>query len=227
MGIRIARPWWLLGVPVGIAAGALLAIALRTSGDDALTLRRGQAVDVGFLARLDPPAAPAGPVLLLSFGYTSCPDVCPTTLLAVHRALLRLGDAAAQVQPVFVTVDPARDSAERLQQYVDSFDPRIRRISDPATAAAALAAFHARAVKRPLPTGGGYTVDHTAVLYVLDRGRRVAAALPEASAGLEDRIVAALSGLVGAAPAAAPAVVPAATPAATPAVTPAASDAAR
>jgi protein SCO1/2 len=206
MASKWARLWWLLGVPVGVAAGGLLAVWLRTSGEEALTLRRGEQVDLGFLDRRDPDAAVAvaplaampvgGRVLLLTFGYASCPDVCPTTLMAVHTALQRLGSSATQVLPVFVTVDPARDTAQRLQQYVYGFDPRIRSISDPATVAAAQRAFHVRAANRPPPSGTAYAVDHTAVLYVLDRDRRVVAALPEASAGFQESLIAALNGLV-------------------------------
>jgi protein SCO1 len=132
--------------------------------------------------------------LLLTFGYTSCPDVCPGTLLAVHQALERLGTGAAWVLPIFVTVDPARDTRERLQAYVAGFDPRIRSISDPSAVRRTMLAFHARSAKYPGPAAGSYTVSHTAVLYVLDPGRRVIAALPEISPTLAGDLVDALRG---------------------------------
>ena len=193
------RWWWYLGAPLGIAAGAVVAVWLRTSGSDALTLGRGEKVDAAFTARLDPPpsrevATPGGRFLLVVFGYTSCPDVCPTTLLAVHRALNALGASAERVVPIFVTVDPDRDTAEHLRTYTASFDPRIRSLSDPAVAAATLRAFHARAERRNAPSGAGYSMDHTAALYLLDPARRVVAALPENSPTLDDDLVKALRG---------------------------------
>ena len=193
-----SRWWWYLGVPVGIAAGAMLAVWLRTSAGDALVLRRGEQIDGAFTRRLDPAAppgaqAPNGRFLLVAFGYTFCPDVCPTTLLAVHRALVLLGAGAEHVVPIFVTVDPARDTADRLRAYVANFDPRIRSVSDPAAVEMAVKAFHARAEKRII-AGENYAMDHTAVLYVLDPAHRVIAALPETSPGLPANIARALAG---------------------------------
>ncbi len=204
-----SRWWWYLGVPLGIAAGAVLAVWLRTSNGDALVLPRGVRVDADMARWLDPTdapgaQAPAGHFLLVAFGYTHCPDVCPTTLLAVHRALEQLGSRAAQVVPIFVTIDPARDSAERLHAYVAYFDPRIRSVSDPTAVQKAVTAFRARATKRVIAgtgTGAGagagaganYAMDHTAVLYVLDPEHRVIAALPEASPTLSADIVGALT----------------------------------
>lgn len=171
---------------------------LRTSDSDALTLRRGERVDAAFTAWLDPaatttPTPPDGHFLLVAFGYTSCPDICPATLTAVHLALERLGAGAGHLVPIFVTVDPVRDTADRLRQYLASFDSRIRSISDPAVVATTLREFHARAEARRFPSGNGYSIDHTAVLYVLDPERRVIAALPEATATLASDLVGALS----------------------------------
>jgi cytochrome oxidase Cu insertion factor (SCO1/SenC/PrrC family) len=191
------RWWWYLGIPVGIAAGALLAVWLRTSHRDALTLDRGTRVDTGFLAHLNPASSPDSPAandrfLLVVFGYTACPDVCPTTLMAVHRALDALGADAARVVPVFVTVDPERDSPDHLRAYVDGFDPRIRTLSDRPVLAATLRAFRARSERQNASSGGGYSMDHTAVVYVLDPGHRVMAALPESSPTLVRDLVSAL-----------------------------------
>jgi len=195
--IRRARWWWFLGVPVGIAVGAIAAVFLRTSGDDALTLHRSEKIDASFTAAMDAPshgtAAPAdGRYLLVAFGYTSCPDICPTTLMAVHRVLETLGQDAARVMPVFVTVDPDRDTHEKLGPYVAGFDPRIRSISDPVVVATVLRTFRARAEKRPFPSGGGYGMDHTAVLYVIGPDRRVLAALPEVNSRLVEEVVGSL-----------------------------------
>jgi len=190
--------WWrYLGVPIGIAAGAVLAVWLRTSDRDALTLHRGERVDGAFTRRLNPapPGAPApdGHFLLVAFGYTFCPDICPTTLIAMHRALDGLGAGAQRVVPIFVTIDPARDTAELLQGYVANFDSRIRSLSDAAAVALTMKAFRARAEKRRL-AGNDYAMEHTAVLYVLDPERRVVAALPETSPKLSADILGALAG---------------------------------
>jgi cytochrome oxidase Cu insertion factor (SCO1/SenC/PrrC family) len=198
---RPTRWWRYLGVPVGIAAGAVFAVWLRTSGGDALTLHRGERVDAAFTRRLDSAASPApeaphGHFLLVAFGYTYCPDVCPTTLIAVHQALERLGAGAARVVPIFVTIDPARDTADRLRTYVENFDSRIHSVSDPAAVAQAVKAFRARAEKRII-SGDNYAMDHTAVLYVLDPERRVIAALPETSPTLSADIADALAGNPG------------------------------
>jgi cytochrome oxidase Cu insertion factor (SCO1/SenC/PrrC family) len=198
---RLTRWWRYLGVPVGIAAGAAFAVWLRTSGGDALTLHRGERVDAAFIQRLDPaashaPKAPDRHFLLVAFGYTYCPDVCPTTLLAVHQALERLGTGAGRVVPIFVTIDPARDTADHLRTYVENFDSRIRSVSDPAAVATALKAFRARAEKRII-SGGNYAMDHTAVLYVLDPERRVIAALQETSPTLSADIADTLTGTPG------------------------------
>lgn len=182
-------------MPAGIAAGAVAAILLRTSGADALTLRIGDRVDPAFVARLDPrttaPAGTPGRYLLVAFGYTSCPDICPATLLAVHQTLEALGDRAARVRPVFVTVDPERDTPDRLRAYVEGFDPRILSVADPSLVRDTLAAFRARARRHDLPAGG-YSMDHTAVLYVVDPDRRVIAALPEVAPDLAGDLARAL-----------------------------------
>ena len=199
MDERHARWWWYLGIPAGVAVGAILAIGLRTSGDERLTLRQGERVPQTLSVHLDrpatgEPAAMAGRYLVVAFGYTSCPDLCPSTLLAVHESLRALGADATRVVPVFVTVDPARDTPDRLPAYVAGFDPRIRSVSDPAAAAVLLRAFRARAEKRPFPSGGGYAMDHTAVVYVLNPAQQVVAVLPEATptAALIADLVAAL-----------------------------------
>ena len=113
------------------------------------------------------------------FGYRSCPDVCPTTLLAMHNALVALGPKADHVLVVFVTVDPDRDSAEQLRQYVAFFDPHIHSISAPSSVTRILGEFRVRAVRTPSATAGNYLMDHTAVVYVLDSGQRVLDAIPE------------------------------------------------
>ncbi len=115
---------------------------------------------------------------LITFGYTSCPDVCPTTLLEMKEVLKALGDKAAQLQPIFITVDPERDSAQVLREYTSAFDPRILglRGSEALTRRAA-AEFKVRyeKVRDPAASPGSYTVDHSAGTILLDPdGRAIA-----------------------------------------------------
>ncbi|WP_342726536.1 SCO family protein [Bradyrhizobium sp. B097] len=110
-----------------------------------------------------------GRLMLVYFGFTTCPDVCPTDLQAIGLALDKLGADGDQVQPIFITVDPERDTAAHLAEYVPLFHPRligltgsfdaIRKVAD------AYKVYYARV---PLKDGD-YTVDHTAYIYLMDR----------------------------------------------------------
>ncbi|WP_375778795.1 SCO family protein [Bradyrhizobium sp. ma5] len=111
-----------------------------------------------------------GKLMLVYFGFTYCPDVCPTDLQAIALALDKLGPDGDQVQPIFITVDPERDTAAHLAEYVPLFHPRligltgsddaIRKVAD------AYKVYYARV---PLKDAGDYTVDHTAYIYLMDR----------------------------------------------------------
>lgn len=110
----------------------------------------------------------AGKPFLVFFGYTHCPDVCPTTLFDLSEALNKLGPDAARVSALFVSVDPARDTPEVLKQYLSNFNPNIRGLTGSEDQVKATArAYKAYAAKVP---GGGadYSVDHTAVVYLMD-----------------------------------------------------------
>ncbi|MBI4988166.1 MAG: SCO family protein [Rhodocyclales bacterium] len=107
---------------------------------------------------------------LISFGYTSCPDVCPTTLLEMKEVLKHLGDKAAQLQSIFITVDPERDSAQVLREYTAAFDPRIlglRGSEDLTRRAAAEFRVRYEKVRDPAAPAGSYTVDHSAGMILL------------------------------------------------------------
>ena len=112
----------------------------------------------------------AGKVVLLSFGYTSCPDVCPLTLTRVKALYRALGDDADQVAAVFLTVDPERDTPERLHAYVSGFDPRIAGVSlDPPTQQRILAAYGVTATRREVGKSEYYAMDHTSGFLLIDR----------------------------------------------------------
>ncbi|MBB5018199.1 protein SCO1/2 [Chitinivorax tropicus] len=110
-----------------------------------------------------------GKVMVMFFGYTHCPDVCPTTLVEVKNALKKLGPDAKDVQVLFVTVDPERDTPDVLKQYVPAFDPSfIGLYAQPNKLAEVTRAFKIVAQKAPTE-GGGYTMDHSAGTYLFDR----------------------------------------------------------
>jgi cytochrome oxidase Cu insertion factor (SCO1/SenC/PrrC family) len=112
-----------------------------------------------------------GQLMLLYFGFTYCPDICPADLQAIGLALDKLGSDAARVQPLFVTVDPERDTAEHLAEYVPLFHPRLIGLTGSLDAirkaADAYKVYFAKvAVGKE---AGDYTVDHTAFIYLMDR----------------------------------------------------------
>jgi protein SCO1/2 len=115
-----------------------------------------------------------GKVVVVSFGYTHCPDVCPTTLADLSAAVKRLGADAARVQVLFVTVDPKRDTRELLSQYVPAFNPDFLGLSGGAEATARVTHdFHVYAQERPGKSADTYTVDHSAQTFVFDREGRI------------------------------------------------------
>jgi protein SCO1 len=112
-----------------------------------------------------------GKAVVLFFGYTHCPDVCPTTLAELSQALQQLGDKGKDVQVLMVTVDPQRDTAPLLGQYVQAFNPSfigLRPASDVQLEKVAkdFRVYYAKAQSK---TPGDYTMDHTAASYVFDK----------------------------------------------------------
>jgi protein SCO1/2 len=118
-----------------------------------------------------------GKVVLLAFGFTSCPAVCPTTLATLAQARGELGAAAADVQVVFVTVDPERDDVARLKAYVAAFDPAfVGATGEPAALERARQGFGATAAK--VPVGSSYAFDHTSSVFIVDRQGRLRGMMP-------------------------------------------------
>ena len=111
-----------------------------------------------------------GRLMLVYFGFTYCPDVCPTDLQAIGITIDKLGADGADVQPLFVTVDPERDTPAHLAEYVKLFHPRLIGLAGSAEAirraADAYKVYYARV---DLNKDAGYTVDHTAFIYLMDR----------------------------------------------------------
>jgi protein SCO1/2 len=111
-----------------------------------------------------------GKVVVMFFGYTQCPDICPTTLTEMQQVMTLMGPQADKVQVLFVTVDPARDSAAILKQYVPAFDPRFLglRPADEAALEKVTKDFKIYYKKVPGASPGSYTMDHTAGSYAFD-----------------------------------------------------------
>lgn len=111
-----------------------------------------------------------GKVVVMFFGYTQCPDICPTTLTEMQQVMTLLGPQADKVQVLFVTVDPDRDTAAILKQYVPSFDSRFMglRPADEAALEKVTKDFKIYYKKVPGTSPGSYTIDHTAGSYAFD-----------------------------------------------------------
>jgi protein SCO1/2 len=115
-----------------------------------------------------------GKAVVVFFGFTHCPDVCPTTLAELANVMKELGPMADKVQVLFVTVDPERDTPEVLAKYVPAFDPRFLGLSGSTAETEQVAKeFKAFYQKVPGKTAGSYTVDHTAGSYIFDAQGRI------------------------------------------------------
>ena len=114
-----------------------------------------------------------GKVVVLFFGYTHCPDVCPTELQVMAEALKQLGPRGESITPVFISIDPERDTPEILKSYVENFDPRLVGLTgtpdETAAVAKAYRAYYAKAGKTESPD---YLMDHSSIIYLMDRQGR-------------------------------------------------------
>jgi protein SCO1/2 len=116
-----------------------------------------------------------GKPFLVFFGFTHCPDICPTALFEMSEVLRRLGPDAEKTAVLFVSVDPERDTPEKLKEYLSSFHPRIVGLTgSPQEIADVEKAYRVYAKKVPLD-GGGYTMDHSAIVYLMDKDGRFVA----------------------------------------------------
>jgi protein SCO1/2 len=113
-----------------------------------------------------------GHPFLVFFGFTHCPDVCPTALFEISEILRALGPDAERMRAFFITVDPERDTPAVIKDYLSSFDPHLSGLTgDPADIAAVAKAYRVYYKKVPLEQGG-YTMDHTAIVYLMDKEGR-------------------------------------------------------
>ena len=110
-----------------------------------------------------------GKPTLIFFGYTHCPDVCPTSLFEMSEVLRAMGKDADRVNAYFVSVDPERDTRAVMKDYLSSFDPHLKGLTgDPAAVAKVLSEYRVYAKKIPLKDGD-YSMDHTALIYLMDK----------------------------------------------------------
>lgn len=123
-----------------------------------------------------------GKAVVVFFGYASCPDVCPTMLAKLAEVMKALGDDASRIQVLFVTVDPERDSAERLKEFVPWFYPTFLGLrSDAAQTLAATEEFRVFAAKKQVSGEMGYVIDHSTGAYVFDPAGRLRLYVKDAS----------------------------------------------
>ncbi|MEX2128199.1 MAG: SCO family protein [Xanthobacteraceae bacterium] len=161
-------------------AAALAAVAIVIWPRDQVTATRQS--DIGGPFRLTDQDGRAvteadfkGKPFLVFFGFTNCPDICPTALFEMSETLRRLGPAADKTAALFISVDPERDTPEKLKEYLQSFHSRISALTGTQSEIDAVTkAYKAYAKKVPLD-GGGYTMDHSAIVYLMDKNGRFVA----------------------------------------------------
>lgn len=158
---------WAAIAALGLTMGFLLlrpdgsgqqAGTITIGGPFRLTDHNGQAFDSKVLA---------GKPYALFFGFTHCPDVCPTTLLEITNLLAALGPKAKDFRVLFVSVDPSRDTPQALKEYLSAFDARITGLTGTEAEIAAVAKAH-RAIYRRVETPSSYVMDHTAAVYLFN-----------------------------------------------------------
>jgi protein SCO1/2 len=206
--MTLARVRLVLLAVAGLAVGALAALALIPEARERLLPASnvkvwGQALIGGPFTLTDHTGKRVtdgdfrGRYMLVFFGYTYCPDVCPSTLQVVSQALDRLGGKAERFVPIMITVDPERDTPQQLALYVQSFHPR--QVGLTGTAAeidAVLKAYRVSGVRKRMDpkSSAGYTIDHPAQIYVMDPEGRYRAFLdytkgPESMAATLARVL--------------------------------------
>jgi cytochrome oxidase Cu insertion factor (SCO1/SenC/PrrC family) len=164
---------------LGLAFGALVAVLALPGARErfigppvAQSTTSGKALVGGPFALQDPAGKTVtdadfrGRTLLVFFGYTYCPDVCPATLQVIAAALDKLGPRADRIAPLFISVDPERDTPQKMGEYVQSFSPRIIGLTGTPTQIDAVKKAY-RAFAQKAGTGSDYTVDHSAIIYVM------------------------------------------------------------
>jgi cytochrome oxidase Cu insertion factor (SCO1/SenC/PrrC family) len=180
-------------IPVALAAALILGFYIWRVGDDVPALGRnvqtGTAQIGGPFVLVDQNGAPRassdfrGRFMLIYFGYSYCPDVCPTTLSLMAEALDKLGSRASQVVPVFITIDPERDTPAKLKPYMASFGPRFVGLTGDLASIKKVADAYRVYVKKVPLSGGGYAMSHSSVMYLMGPGGKFVAYWDDTSIG--------------------------------------------
>lgn len=174
----------MLPTPIAVLASGVM-LALVAAGTGAIVLQQGTSFShprhVGgpfTLADLDgkrvTEADLKGKPAVLFFGFTRCPEICPTTLSALSGALEAMGKDADRLNVVFVTLDPARDTPDTLRDYLTAFDPHIRALVGTPEEVARMADLYHVHYRRIATKDGDYTLEHTASVELFDRDGKVA-----------------------------------------------------
>jgi protein SCO1 len=183
---RFVLPAAVLAGLVILGAGVFLALTLREGPRGAAGTALGSVIGGSFRltdqnGKTVTDADLKGKWSLIYFGYTHCPDACPTALNDISIALDELGAKREEVRPVFITVDPERDTADALKAYVTSFDaPILALTGTPEQVAQAAKAYRVYYAKHP-EAGGDYSMDHSSVIYVMDPQGRFTASFTHES----------------------------------------------
>jgi protein SCO1/2 len=160
LAVGLLLMMWLMGGLKNVAAPAAI------GGPFHLTDQAGQTVTDQNLK---------GRPTLIFFGFTHCPDVCPTSLFEISEVLRAMGKDADKVNAWFVSVDPERDTATAMKDYLASFDPHLKGLTgNPEAIAKVISSYRVYARKVPLKDGD-YTMDHTALVYLMDKDGRFVA----------------------------------------------------
>jgi protein SCO1/2 len=160
LAVGLLLMMWLMGGLKNVTAPAAI------GGPFQLTDQAGQVVTDQNLK---------GRPTLIFFGFTHCPDVCPTSLFEISEVLRAMGKDADKVNAWFVSVDPERDTAAKMKDYLSSFDPHLKGLTgNPEAVAKVISAYRVFARKVPLKDGD-YTMDHTALVYLMDKDGRFVA----------------------------------------------------
>jgi protein SCO1 len=177
-----ARTAQILLMLAGFLAGvaSIVLIIVLVSGRDPVPSAGASAIG-GPFTLIDQDGRPVtdkdlrGRPFLVFFGFTHCPDVCPTALFEISEVLGKLGPDAQRVSALFVTIDPERDTPVQMKDYLSSFNPRLVGLTgDPAAIAAVAKEYRVYVKKVPLDHGD-YTMDHTALVYLMDKDGRFVA----------------------------------------------------
>ena len=154
LAVGLLVTFWLIGGFGGVTKPAAI------GGPFQLTDQSGQSVTEKNLL---------GKPTIIFFGFTHCPDVCPTSLFEMSEVLRAMGPDAGKVNAYFISVDPERDTAATMKDYLSSFDPNLKGLTGtPEEIAKVISAYRVYARKVPLKDGD-YTMDHTALIYLMDR----------------------------------------------------------